>query len=95
MLHSIEKGLIHYFLMAAALASASARTSQITSLNGTWEFAFAADATAPQQRTAEMPNLYRLTVEPAQGGSVTHARTSAVGIRQISTAGGVLRINGR
>jgi beta-galactosidase len=37
---------------------------------------------------------------PAHGGTgagrrVTHARTSAVGFRQISTAGGVLRINGQ
>jgi len=50
---------------------------------------------APQRWTAETPNLYRLTVELAQGGAVTHARTSAVGFRQISTAGGVLRINGQ
>jgi beta-galactosidase len=50
---------------------------------------------APQHWTAETPNLYRLTVELAQGGGVTHARTSAVGFRQISTTGGVLRINGQ
>ena len=50
---------------------------------------------APQHWTAETPNLYRLTVELVQGGAVTHARTSAVGFRQISTAGGVLRINGQ
>ena len=49
----------------------------------------------PQHWTAETPNLYRLTVELAQGGAVTHARTSAVGFRQISTTGGVLRINGQ
>src|SRR5271157_2720955 len=50
---------------------------------------------APQHWTAETPNLYRLTVELVQGGAVTHARTSAVGFRQISTTGGVLRINGQ
>ena len=50
---------------------------------------------APLHWTAETPNLYRLTVELVQGGAVTHARTSAVGFRQISTAGGVLRINGQ
>lgn len=50
---------------------------------------------APQHWTAETPNLYRLTVELAQGGAVTHARTSGVGFRQISTTGGVLRINGQ
>jgi beta-galactosidase len=50
---------------------------------------------APLHWTAETPNLYRLAVELVQGGAVTHARTSAVGFRQISTAGGVLRINGQ
>jgi beta-galactosidase len=50
---------------------------------------------APQHWTAETPNLYRLTVELVQGGAITHARTLAVGFRQISTAGGVLRINGQ
>lgn len=34
-------------------------------------------------------------MELAQGGNVTHARTSAVGFRQVSTAGGVFRINGQ
>ena len=52
-------------------------------------------AYAPLRWTAETPNLYRLTVELTQGGSVTHARTSAVGFRQVSTAGGVFRINGQ
>jgi beta-galactosidase len=56
---------------------------------------FTLHATAPQHWTAETPSLYRLTVELAQGGSVTHARTSTVGFRQISTAGGILRINGQ
>jgi beta-galactosidase len=51
--------------------------------------------TAPLHWTAETPNLYRLTVELAQGGAVTHARISNVGFRQISTAGGVFRINGQ
>jgi len=50
---------------------------------------------AARHWTAETPDLYRLTVELAQGGAVTHARTSAVGFRQISTTGGVLRINGQ
>ena len=50
---------------------------------------------APQHWTAETPSLYQLTVELVQSGAVTHSRTSAVGFRQISTAGGVLRINGQ
>jgi beta-galactosidase len=50
---------------------------------------------APLQWTAETPNLYRLTVELVQEGTVTHLQTLAVGFRQISTAGGVLRVNGQ
>jgi len=50
---------------------------------------------APLHWTAETPHLYRLTVELAQGGKVNHARATAVGFRQVSTSGGVLRINGQ
>jgi beta-galactosidase len=56
---------------------------------------FTLHANAPLRWTAETPSLYRLTVELAQGGNVTHARSSRVGFRQISTTGGVLRINGQ
>ena len=52
-------------------------------------------AYAPLRWTAETPNLYHLAMELAQGGTVTHTRTSAVGFRQVSTAGGVFRINGQ
>ena len=50
---------------------------------------------APLRWTAETPNLYHLTVELVVGGAVTQARASGVGFRQISTTGGVLRINGQ
>jgi len=50
---------------------------------------------APLHWTAETPNLYNLTVELVQGGNVTHTRASRVGFRQISTSGGVFRINGQ
>jgi len=50
---------------------------------------------APLHWTAETPNLYHLAVELVEGGAVTHERTSGVGFRQISTAGGVFRINGQ
>jgi len=51
--------------------------------------------TAPLPWNAETPNLYHLTVEVVQAGAVIHARTSAVGFRQITTANGVFRINGQ
>jgi beta-galactosidase len=50
---------------------------------------------APLHWTAETPNLYRLNVEIVGNGAVLHSRTSRVGFRQVSTAGGVLRINGQ
>jgi beta-galactosidase len=49
----------------------------------------------PLHWTAETPNLYRLNVEMVNNGAVAHSRTSRVGFRQVSTAGGVLRINGQ
>jgi len=49
----------------------------------------------PLQWTAETPNLYRLSVELVNGGRVTHSRSVRVGFREISTAGGVLRVNGQ
>ncbi|BET68880.1 glycoside hydrolase family 2 TIM barrel-domain containing protein [Opitutales bacterium ASA1] len=50
---------------------------------------------APAQWTAETPNLYRLTVELVQDGSVLHTWSDRIGFREVSTKGGVLRINGR
>ncbi len=50
---------------------------------------------APLHWTAESPNLYRLCVELAVDGVVTHRREHAVGFREVSTAGGVLRVNGQ
>jgi hypothetical protein len=35
-----------WFLLVAAITAASAQTSQVISLNGTWDFALAADAAA-------------------------------------------------
>ncbi|RVU02297.1 glycoside hydrolase family 2 [Novosphingobium umbonatum] len=49
----------------------------------------------PQQWTAETPNLYKLTVDILDDGKVTHQRQIAVGFREISTKGGVLRVNGQ
>lgn len=49
----------------------------------------------PEHWTAESPYLYELKVEMLErGGEVTHSRTCKVGFREISTDGGVFRING-
>ena len=49
----------------------------------------------PRHWTAETPSLYRLSVELVEAGKVAHARIVAVGFREMSTAGGVFRINGQ
>ena len=50
---------------------------------------------APHQWTAETPYLYSLKVELLEKEVVTHTRMERVGFRQISTDGGVFRINGQ
>jgi beta-galactosidase len=50
---------------------------------------------APLQWTAETPNLYSLRVELLEGGKVAHTRTLNVGFREISTEGGVFKVNGQ
>ncbi|WP_221406059.1 glycoside hydrolase family 2 TIM barrel-domain containing protein [Epilithonimonas lactis] len=49
----------------------------------------------PKHWTAETPNLYKLKVELLEKGVVTHSRSERVGFREISTDGGVFRINGK
>lgn len=49
----------------------------------------------PNHWTAETPYLYNLTVELWEDGKINHSRTERVGFRQISTDGGVFRINGQ
>lgn len=49
----------------------------------------------PLQWTAETPNLYTVDVVLMENGVAAHERTRTIGFRQISTAGGVFRINGQ
>lgn len=49
----------------------------------------------PRQWTAETPYLYTLRVELLEKGVVAHRRSERIGFRQISTEGGVFRINGQ
>lgn len=48
----------------------------------------------PHLWNAEQPYLYTLSTEIEQEGKVVHKLSKKVGLREISTAGGVLRING-
>ena len=51
---------------------------------------------APEHWTAETPYLYDLKVALKEGdGAITHMRSCKVGFREISTDGGVFRINGQ
>ncbi len=59
------------------------------------EHLFKMHVRAPLHWTAETPNLYQLRVELIQNGVPVHAREHSVGFRQVSAAGGVLRLNGR
>lgn len=50
---------------------------------------------SPLQWTAETPYLYNLAVTLEENGETTHSRDCKVGFREISTDGGIFRINGR
>ena len=50
---------------------------------------------SPLHWTAETPNLYTLRVDLVEDGHVSHTRTLSVGFRQVSTAGGIFRVNGQ
>ncbi|WP_277558475.1 glycoside hydrolase family 2 TIM barrel-domain containing protein [Ereboglobus sp. PH5-10] len=52
-------------------------------------------AQSPRHWNAETPYLYNLRVDLLEKGEITHTRTERVGFRQISTDGGVFRINGQ
>ena len=49
----------------------------------------------PLQWTAETPNLYALRLELRIDGKTIHSWDEKVGFREISTVGGVLKINGK
>ncbi|WP_207764295.1 glycoside hydrolase family 2 protein [Flavobacterium alvei] len=49
----------------------------------------------PQHWTAETPYLYNLQIELLEKNVVTHSRTERIGFRNISTDGGIFRINGQ
>lgn len=59
------------------------------------EVPFALPVRAPRQWTAETPELYQLRVDLLIGGRVVHTREMPIGFREVSTAGGVLTVNGQ
>ena len=49
----------------------------------------------PRHWTAETPYLYNLRIDLLEKELVTHSRTERIGFREISTDGGIFRINGQ
>ena len=62
--------------------------------NGT-DVRFGLQVPEPRQWTAETPHLYDLRVELIKGGVVHHEWSDRIGFREVSTEGGVLRVNGK
>lgn len=62
--------------------------------NGT-EARFVQKVRAPKLWTAETPNLYRLEVSILREDQVIHEWEDQIGFREVSTSGGVLRVNGQ
>jgi len=59
------------------------------------ETALAMRVKKPLQWNAETPNLYGLSIQLVEGGKVVHTRNVKVGFREISTKGGIFRVNGQ
>ncbi|HYC70383.1 MAG TPA: glycoside hydrolase family 2 TIM barrel-domain containing protein [Opitutaceae bacterium] len=70
-------------------------TGTVTGAHNSREVPLALRIAAPAPWTAESPNLYDLRVELLRDGQVVHAWSDRIGFREISTAGGVLRLNGQ
>ncbi len=73
------------------------RASQIATINNAHNgnaFPLSLHVKSPAPWTAETPTLYRLVVELIRDGRTTHTWQDKVGFREVSTTGGVLRVNG-
>lgn len=51
--------------------------------------------TSPHQWTAETPYLYKLKVELLEEGKTVQTWSEKIGFRQITTSGGILKVNGQ
>lgn len=72
-----------------------AETVRVAGGNNGTEVRFDQWVRSPLLWTAETPNLYQLEVELERDGQVLQQWRDVVGFREISTEGGVLRVNGR
>ena len=95
--HTLEKPYeLHFMLLDADGKEVQRSRIAIAAHPGTdRDIGVTLHVQSPQHWTAETPYLYTLRVELIEDGQVSHERTRSVGFRQISTAGGVFRINGQ
>lgn len=77
------------------LVQTETRTVRIHGSHQGNDFTLLMDVAKPAQWTAETPNLYELTVELVREGEVFDRWVDAIGFREISTEGGVFRVNGQ
>ncbi|MDP0500831.1 MAG: exo-alpha-sialidase [Verrucomicrobiota bacterium JB022] len=71
------------------------KTVTITGAHQGNDFTLVMDVNEPKKWTAETPNLYELTVELVRDGEVWDRWSDRIGFREVSTKGGVLRVNGQ
>lgn len=70
-------------------------TGTVTGAHNSREVPLTLRVAAPAPWTAETPNLYDLRVELLREGAVMHAWADKIGFREVSTSGGVFRLNGQ
>ncbi len=71
------------------------RTVTINNAHNGNDFTLSMRVESPAPWTAETPTLYTVSVELVRDGRTTHNWQDRVGFREVSTAGGVLRVNGQ
>jgi len=87
---------LRFTLLDAAGKTVQSRTVPVPAHYGTGRETQVALKVADVLRwTAETPDLYTLRVDLLEKGSVTQTRSERVGFREISTKGGVFRVNGQ
>lgn len=70
-------------------------TATITGAHNGRDIPIAFTVREPAHWTAETPNLYHLRVELRRNDQVVHSWEDRIGFREVSTAGGIFRINGQ
>ena len=70
-------------------------TGVVNGAHNSHEVFLALPVATPAAWTAETPHLYDLRVELRRDGVVVHAWEDRIGFREVSTAGGVFRLNGQ